>query len=469
MKPMMLRSLGGIALIGLLSLAALGLSSPPGDAAENYQRYCASCHGEQLNRFVAEEWKHGKAWHEVYRSMAQGYPDGGMPAFDTTFTDKELAELTDYILEGIENKTKAEIEQQRPDFSGVIESEDLAFRLDTVAAGKGLRIPWGLAFLPDGSLLITDRGGTLFHHRADRGLQKIEGVPKVRAKNQGGLLDVELHPDFAQNRWVYLSFSKPAEQGDDNTTAVLRGRLQGNRLVDTSLIFEAKPYVSTRHHYGSRLVFDGEGYLYISVGDRGRRDQHPQYLSNYPGKIHRLHDDGRIPHDNPFVDRAGAVSSIWSYGHRNPQGLAIHPETGALWENEHGPRGGDEINHIQPGLNYGWPVISYGINYNGTTFTDLTEKEGMEQPLHYWVPAIGVCGLAIVGGDRYPAWHGDFLSGSLAFEYLHRTKMEHGKVVGQEKLLPNLGRVRCIKMGPDGYLYITKESPGYVLRIVPMG
>jgi glucose/arabinose dehydrogenase len=436
------------------------------DAERNYQTYCASCHGENLYSFIERDWQHGNSWNEVYRSIAEGYSDGGMPAFGETFTAQELSNLTDYLLKGIEQQTKKSVRRASSELQGVIESEDLTFRLDTIAGGDGLDVPWGLDFLPDGSLLITDRGGVLFHHQPGQSLQAISGTPEVRAAGQGGLLDVAVHPDFETNGWVYLSFSKP--KGTNQTTAVLRGRLVGDQLTDTVLIFEATPAVSTRRHYGSRLVFDREGYLFVSVGDRGRRDVHPQSLSNHCGKIHRIHDDGSIPADNPFVGQAGAIPSIWSYGHRNPQGLALHPETGELWENEHGPRGGDEINQIKPGLNYGWPVISYGINYNGTPFTDLTAKEGMEQPLHYWVPAIGVCGLAIVGGDRYPAWQGDILSGSLAFQYLHRTKMDHGQVVGQEKLLVNLGRVRNLDLGPDGYIYLTKEDPGYVLRLMPV-
>jgi len=450
----------------LLAFAYRSAAAPHG-AKQDYQTYCASCHGAELYSFVDREWKYGNSWNEVYRSIAEGYPDGGMPSFDTTFTERELSNLTDYILKGIEKKTKQDFQVSAPSFAGVIESRDLSFRLDTIAGGEELQVPWGLAFLPEGDLLITDRGGQLLRHREGEPLQVIAGIPEVRAAGQGGLLDVALHPDFEANRWVYLSFSKPVNSLE-NTTAVLRGRLQGNQLVDTTEIFSATPSVTTRHHYGSRLIFDREGYLYVSVGDRGRRDDHPQYLTNACGKIHRLHDDGRIPTDNPFADQQDVVRSIWSYGHRNPQGLALHPETGELWENEHGPRGGDEINRIEPGLNYGWPVISYGINYTGTKFTELTAQEGMEQPLHYWVPAIGVCGMTIVGGDRYPSWKGDVLSGSLAFEYLHRTQMEGEQVVGQEKLLPNIGRVRCITQGPDGYLYLSKEDPGYLLRLMPV-
>lgn len=432
------------------------------NAETNYQEYCASCHGENLKSFVDRKWLYGNSWNEIYAGIRDGYPDDGMVAYDTTFTDNEMAALTDYILRGIEGLTRDDF-RDRPDWSGTIVSERMNFRIEEVVSGLG--VPWGLAFLPNGDMLITEREGSLSLYSSGE-LQKISGVPTVRDQGQGGLLDVEVHPEFTENQMIYLSFSKP--NGSDNTTAVMRAKLEMNQLTNPEIIFEATPSVSTRHHYGSRLEFDKEGYLYVSVGDRGRRSQHPQYLNNHCGKIHRLHDDGSIPDDNPFVDERGAKASIYSYGHRNPQGLAIDPETGVIWENEHGPRGGDEINIIEKGKNYGWPVISYGINYNGTKFTDLTEKEGMEQPQHYWVPAIGVCGLEVVTGDRYPAWKGDLLSGSLAFQYLSLINIENGKVVGEEILLKNIGRLRDVKMGNDGFIYFTCEDPGRVYRIIPL-
>lgn len=451
--------------LSMLGAVAFVSTPPSGDYTDpeaNYQEYCASCHGDNLRTFIDRQWIYGNSWNEVFRGIKYGYPDDGMSAYDTTFTDTEISELTDYILRGIETMTSEDFEE-RPDFSGVIRSEALNFRLDTVVGGLG--IPWGLAFLPDGDLLITERSGAFHRFREGEPLHEISGAPAVRARGQGGLLDVEVHPDFEDNQYIYLSYSKPV--GNDQTTAVIRARLENDRLQDQQVIFEAKPALGTRHHYGSRLEFDRDGYLYLSVGDRGRRDQNPQSLDNHCGKIHRIHPDGSIPKDNPFVDTPGAVPTIYSYGHRNPQGLTLHPETGLIWSNEHGPRGGDEVNIIQKGNNYGWPVISYGINYNGTKFTDLTHKEGMEQPEWYWVPAIGVCGMTFVSGDRYPAWEGDLLSGSLAFEYLSRLKMEGDKVIGEEKLLKNIGRLRDVKMGNDGYIYITVENPGYVLRLMP--
>ena len=457
-------------LLGIGLVIILGASSFIGvpdwitnrSASANYKEYCASCHGEKLETFVDRQWIYGNSWNEVYKAIKVGYPDDGMPAYDTAFTDKEISDLVDYILGGIESVT-SESFKETPALTGVIQTEDLSFRLDTLVSG--LDIPWGVALLPNGDLIITERSGDFYRLTEARKLQKIKGAPKVVAKGQGGLLDVEIHPNFEDNQYIYLSYSKPV--GNEQTTAILRAKLQGNQLVEAKDIFVASPALPTRHHYGSRMEFDKDGFLFLTVGDRGRRDDNPQYLNNHCGKVHRIHDDGRIPADNPFLNEDKAMGTIYSFGHRNPQGLAIDPETGLIWENEHGPRGGDEINIVRPGLNYGWPIISYGINYNGTQFTDLTEKEGMQQPEYYWLPSIGVCGMAVVRGEKYPGWDGDLLSGSLRFQYLHRTKIENNKVVGQEILLKNIGRLRDVKMGWDGYIYITVEGSGQVLRLVP--
>jgi len=461
-KNSLLFSFAAVTLLGSIFIFSNRQNRDFRDAEANYQEYCASCHGDNLKSFIDRKWIYGNSWNEVFRGIKYGYPDDGMSAYDTTFTEEEIADLTDYILTGLENFTSESFEE-RPDFSGIIESEEMNFRLEPVVEGMG--IPWGLAFLPGGDMLITERSGKLFLYREGEKLREISGVPEVRDRGQGGLLDVEVHPAFEDNGFIYFSFSK--RENDRQTTAVMRATLQGNQLKDQQLILEAAPYLSTRHHFGSRLEFDKDGYLFLSVGDRGRRDQNPQSLDNHCGKIHRIHDDGSIPEDNPFVDTPGAVKSIYSYGHRNPQGVAMHPETGLIWANEHGPRGGDEVNIIRKGANYGWPVISYGINYNGTRFTELTEKEGMEQPELYWVPSIGVCGMTFVSGDRYPAWKNDLLCGSLSFKYLARLKMDGEEIVGEEKLLKNIGRLRDVKMGRDGYIYIAVEDPGRIYRVVP--
>lgn len=342
---------------------------------------------------------------------------------------------------------------------------DEAYRVATVV--EGLEHPWGMAFLPDGGILVTERPGRLRMIR-DGALQPeaIAGVPAVHARGQGGLLDVALHPDFERNQLVYLSFSKPGEGGA--TTAVIRGRLEGDRLLDVEEILEADAWSGAGVHFGSRMVFDRDGYLYVSIGDRGTMEN-AQDLSNHAGTILRLHDDGRVPEDNPFVGREGARPEIWAYGIRSPQGLAVHPETGELWETEHGPRGGDEINRIERGRNYGWPEITYGINYNGEPITDETAREGMEQPLHYWVPSIATSGLAIYSGDRFPGWRGSVFVGGLSGTHLARVAFDGTTPDGEERLLEDRGeRIRDVRVGPDGYIYVLIDSDDApLLRIEP--
>jgi glucose/arabinose dehydrogenase len=340
-----------------------------------------------------------------------------------------------------------------------------AYRVTTVA--EGLEHPWGMAFLPGGDILVTERPGRLRLIRGGaRVPEPVAGVPEVWAREQGGLMDVALHPDFARNRLVYLSYSKPGPKGA--TTAVARGRLEGNRLSGVQEILEAKAWSRGGDHFGSRLAFDREGYLFVSVGERGRM-QNAQDLKTHAGKILRLHDDGRVPRDNPFVGRPDALPEIYAYGVRNPQGLAVHPETGELWETEHGPRGGDELNRIRPGRNYGWPVVTYGIDYSGGKISALTRKEGMEQPVRYWVPSIGTSGLAIYAGDRFPGWRGSVFIGGLTGRHLARVRLEGGRPVAQEKLLGERGeRIRDVRVGPDGYLYVlvdNRRAP--LLRLEP--
>jgi aldose sugar dehydrogenase len=350
--------------------------------------------------------------------------------------------------------------------SETFQSQEHEFRVVTVA--EGLQNPWGLAFLPNGDLLVTERPGRLRLVR-DGVVQPepIAGIPAVHAAGQGGLMDVAIHPQFAQNNLVYVSYSKP---GPDNTatTAVIRGRLEGNQLANVEEIFEANAWTNRNVHFGSRLLFDRDGYLFVTVGDRGVMEE-AQNLANHQGTINRLHDDGRIPQDNPFVGRAGAEPSIYTYGNRSPQGLTIHPETGQLWGSEHGPRGGDEINLIQAGLNYGWPVVTYGINYNMQVISELQQKEGMESPLYQYTPSIATSGIAIYDGDRFPNWRGNVLIGALALQHVSRVVFDGTRVVSEERLLDGFGeRIRDVRTGPDGFVYLLTDSPeGRVLRLEP--
>ena len=328
-----------------------------------------------------------------------------------------------------------------------------------------LNIPWGLAFLPDGSMLVTEKTGELIHFK--NGVKtSITGLPEIYVRGQGGLMDLELHPDYENNGWIYISYASPEGEGEGGNTAIMRAKLNGNELVDSQVLYKAEPNTKKGQHYGSRIEFDNDGYLYFSIGERGERDINPQDITLDCGKIYRLKDDGTIPEDNPFINTPEAKKAIYSYGHRNPQGMVKHPITGAIWVHEHGPQGGDEINIVQEGKNFGWPVISYGINYSGTSFTDITEKEGMEQPFFYWVPSIAPSGMTFVTSDIYPDWKGDLLVGSLKFSYLERLVIEDEKVVKREKLLDGMGRVRNVRQGPDGYIYAGIEGKG-IVKIIP--
>ena len=351
-----------------------------------------------------------------------------------------------------------------------IRTEEHALRAVTVAGG--LDHPWSVAFLPDGRMLVTERPGRLRLVGRDGRLdpRAIEGLPPNLAEyGQGGLLDVALHPKFAENGRIYLSYA--ARDGSGIGTEVVRARLAGNRLVEVQAIFRMQPKSGGGRHFGSRLVFDREGYLFVTLGDRGEQDR-AQRLDDHAGKIVRLHDDGRVPADNPFAQRAGAKAEIYSLGNRNVQGAALHPRTGALWAHEHGPQGGDEVNVIRAGVNYGWPVITYGVNYGiGTKIGEGTAKPGMAQPLHYWVPSIAPSGMAFYEGDRFPRWKGDLFVGALRDRMLVRLRLDGEKVVKEERMLQGtLGRIRDVRTGPDGFLYLlTDESDGKLIRLEPAG
>ena len=330
---------------------------------------------------------------------------------------------------------------------------------------ENLSNPWGMVWLPDGRMLVTERAGEILVFKNDKFTgEKLTGVPKVFNDGQGGLLDIKLHPDYAKNKWIYISYAKPVEGGA--TTAIMRCKLVGNELTDKKDIFLAKPFLKANFHFGSRIVFDKDNYLYFSSGERGTQPK-VQELNNDHGKIHRIYDDGRIPADNPFAGQKNANGSIWTYGHRNPQGMVYDAENNRIWAVEHGPKGGDELNLIEKGKNYGWPKTSYGINYDGTILTEFKEMEGVENPVRYWVPSIGPCGMTLVTSDRYPEWKGNLLVSALAFRHIARVQLNGTKYLTEEKLLQDTGRFRCVAQSPDGYLYALTEGPGLLLKLVP--
>ncbi len=345
---------------------------------------------------------------------------------------------------------------------GVVRAESVA---------RGLEHPWGLEFLPDGRMLVTERPGRLrFIDRDGRMSGPLAGVPRVHAQGQGGLLDVALDPDFDENQIVYLSYAEPGEGGTAGT-AVARGRLDDTGLSDLRVIYRQQPKVTGSNHFGSRLVFGRDGTLFVTQGERFDHSEQAQDLSSTLGKIVRINPDGSVPEDNPFVGRSGARPEIWSYGHRNVQAAALHPESGQLWTVEHGARGGDELNHPEAGMNYGWPVISYGVHYSGLPIGEGTAKAGMEQPVYYWDPVIAPSGMTFYTGDRFSGWEGSILVGSLTPGLLVRLTLRDGKVSTEERYLGELHqRVRDVRQGPDGFVYLlTDSNDGEVLRVVPAG
>jgi glucose/arabinose dehydrogenase len=348
-------------------------------------------------------------------------------------------------------------------------SERHAFRVEVLTTG--LERPWSLAFLPDGRMLVTERPGRLRIVARDGTLdpQPVTGLPaSLDSNGQGGLHDVAPHPDFARNGLVYLAYAGRGEGG--HGTELARGRLEGHRLVGTEVLFRALPKSRGGRHFGGRVVLDGKGHVFLTLGDRGKRPR-AQRLDDHAGSIIRLNEDGSVPVDNPFVGRAGARAAIFTYGNRNVQGAAINPWTGELWAHEHGPQGGDEVNVIRAGTNYGWPVITYGVNYViGTSIGEGTHKEGMAQPLHYWDPSIAPSGMAFYDGERFPMWRGNLLVGALKHRLLVRLELDGETVVHEERLLEDeLGRIRDVRVGPDGYVYlITDSSDGVIARLEPV-
>lgn len=459
MKPFVILTL---ALLVVASLFLFIPGSAQSSAKANFEQYCAGCHGQKMERFAGKTWEAYSAGNDLTSVIKHGLPVLGMPAFEKAFTDEEMKDISDYILTEIKgNKETPAITR----FPETVKSDHQAYSIDTVA--RGLDVPWGIAFLPNGDMLVTERSGQLFLFSGGILKSMITGVPEVMAKGQGGLLDIVLHPDYKNNGWIYISYSQKATDENGGNTAIFRSKLKGNQLTEHQEIFKAMPNTNSGVHFGCRMVFDDEGYLFFTIGERGEKSN-AQKLTNHCGKVHRIFDDGRIPPDNPFVNQQGAMPTIYSYGHRNPQGIDIHPVTRQIWVNEHGPRGGDEINIVSKGKNYGWPEITFGINYDGTVITKETAKPGMEQPVFQWTPSIGPSSMKFVTGDRYPGWKGDLLNGSLSFKYLERVHLEGGRVTEQEKLLENAGRVRHVVIGPDGYIYVAIESPGTVVKLVPV-
>src|SRR5690554_6820987 len=353
--------------------------------------------------------------------------------------------------------------QPEPNTEVSLEPDKRKYTLETVVANSA--IIWSMAWLPDGSMLIAEKGGDMYLVK-DTDKVKINNVPEVYNRGQGGLLDVVLHPDYENNGWIYITFASTEGTGEGGNTKLIRAKLQDDALVSIQDLYKGMPNSTRGQHFGSRIAFDDEGYLYFTIGDRGNHPENPQDITRDGGKVYRLHDDGKIPADNPFVGEANAKEAVYSYGHRNPQGMAKNPATGKIWLHEHGPKGGDEINIVKKAINYGWPVISYGINYDGSILTEETEKPGMEQPIYHWTPSIAPSGMAFVTSDNYPDWKGHLLAGSLKFQYLELVRLKGNAVVGREIIAEDVGRLRDVRQGPDGYIYMSVEGEG-IVKIIP--
>ena len=425
--------------------------------------------GAQAPSMLDDTFVYGGDDAALARSIRDGHPDKGMPAFAGALSDKEIRAMVIYIREQRDRAKRETSSFSKPADSVAVKSQVHNYQLTTWI--DGLNDPWSITFLPDGSSLFTEKRGRLYQVPAGSSRAvRIEGVPEVDNDSQAGLFDLSPHPNYAENGWLYLAYSHPqrnASGQEVSLTRVIRGKLRDGALTEQETVFQAPVEQYPRAggvHFGGRLAFDRDGYLFFTIGERGRMTN-SQDLTVAMGKVHRVHDDGRIPKDNPFVSKGDAFATIWSYGHRNPQGLAFDPRNGDLYDLEHGPRGGDELNLVEKGRNYGWPVISYGMNYDGSSITELTSKEGMEQPVVYWTPSLAVSGMTFYTGDRFPGWKHNLFIASLAAEELRRLVIDDRKVVSQEVLFKSLGRIRDVEQGPDGALYVL--LPGRIARLTP--
>lgn len=439
-------------------------------ATRTFAEQCAGCHGDTLEgaragSLLDDRWTYGGDDASLAQSIREGRADAGMPAFGAELDEARARELV-FMIRNLAGRAKGRpATRATPAVDGVVTSTRHTFRIETIT--DALETPWAVAVLPDGRLLVTERPGRLRVIERGRLLpEPVEGVPAVWTVQDGGLFDVEVHPRFAENGWVYLAYAEPREPKQSNTV-VVRGRLVGHRLVEQVTIarWPDEWYVTSNVHYGSRFIFDWDGYLYFSIGDRGQAER-SQDLSAPVGKIHRVTADGAPAPGNPFAGRAGALPTIWSYGNRNPQGFAWHPVTGELWETEHGPRGGDEVNVIRPGANYGWPVVSFGIldtwvsaAANGKA-TAATAMAGMESPITHYTPSPGISPLLFYTGEAFPGWKNELLVGMMRDEELRRLTIDGHRIVAQEVLFRGLGRVRDLALAADGSIYVALATPG---------
>jgi glucose/arabinose dehydrogenase len=445
------------------------------NVTRQYNDNCSHCHGENgqgggagTRTLNTKELFDQSKDHSFFDAIKKGVPERAMPAYGETMSDEEIWAQVVHIRELQAKALRAEFGSPKPDAAGVYTSGKAKFRVETFVEG-GLQTPWSLDWLPDARALVTNRPGRMNLIEKDGKLASaIEGLPESSEIGQGGLMDVRVHPT---NGWIYLAYTEP-KTGDkgQGLTKIVRGKLQGARWTGQQTVWEAPQefYTGQGIHFGGKIAFDGKGHVFFSVGERGG-NMRTQTLDIPWGKVYRLNEDGTVPKDNPFVGKT-KFEGIWTWGHRNPQGLALTPD-GQLWDTEHAPRGGDEVNPLQKGSNYGWPIVSFGINYNDSPFVTPWPKEGqdLKLPIFRWLPSTGASGLDVARGAAFPAWKGDLLAGGLAGQNLDRIRVKDGKLVEREELLQGMGRVRDVRVAPDGKVYLVLNGPDKIVRLVPAG
>lgn len=432
---------------------------------KEYQQYCATCHGDNMQgglgeSLIDDKWQFGDDEKSIRQNIKNGILESGMPAFSDVLTDNQIDDLITFIKEKGGNYTV-------PKYDVVKEIETFDYKVKVELVTDKVDEPWAIDFISSTKALITEQPGALRIIENGKLLKdRVIGIPIVKYAGQGGLLDVAIDPSYSTNGWIYLAFSHDID--GKGMTKLVRGKLDGNNWVNEETVFQAdeKFYVDTKYHYGSRIVFDDKGHLFFSIGDRGVRN-HAQDLTRPNGKIHRIYKDGSIPKDNPFIGDENNFPTIYAFGNRNAQGLSFHPETGELWESEHGQKGGDELNIIQSGKNYGWDKITYGRNYDGTVSSQKVKMEGMEVPILFWRPSIAVCGIDFYKGDLFPRWKNHLIVGALKFEEVRLLDIEDNRVLHQETIIKDAGRVRDVSSAPDGSIYIVLNNPDEILRLVP--
>jgi glucose/arabinose dehydrogenase len=469
----------GVTLLGAAAAAprllAQAAQAPRGIVA-TFNQVCASCHGVDGSggsapSLLDDVWTHGGSDAELAASIKNGWPGTPMPPFGATMSDQDVRAMVIYIREMRARAASGPLSRTGPPPlpTTTITSEKHAFKAEVVV--DGLTNPWAVLFLPDGSWLVAERPGNLRLVKDGVAQAPLTGLPAIWVRQDGGLMDIALHPDYAKTGWVYVAFSEIGGTAEGaSTTRVIRGKIKDGAFVDQQTLFQASQdlYWPDNTHFGTRFFFDKDKFLYYSIGDRGHLDTAQDLKSPY-GKIHRVKDDGTAPADNPFVDTPGAVKTIWTYGHRNPQGIDVDPAGGRMWASEHGPRGGDELNVIEKGKNYGWPVATHGMNYDGTPMTkdSVTMAPGMVDPTLQWTPSIAVSGISFYRGSRFPKWKGNLFAAALAGQQIARLEVSGGKVTHQETLLRGFGRIRHVVNAPDGTLLVVYDTPGRIVRLTP--